>query len=454
MKICSIRIKDYHQFQDTYIDFRNPSTNQPANKICFIGRNGTGKSTLLALINDFLRSAPNFSNIPFLSVRIENGNEEFVVFSSNIIRKTIFFKKEIDSIVDWFENLTSDTNPRIIQDKINSQYRIFVYSGEELNFVKNASSLSDNSSDLLIYSPSETTLNSYLQVNDVPNANLNAALQLFNTFPYYHIVSDETVGEFWKMLIFLLKKRENDRELFENKKENLNKTKAQLISEFEKDNPRILDRIAQIWNKVLDKAGLEFDVENASNPIQLNDNLKAYIKLKASNQRIQYNQLSTGIRNFIFRVGHIYALFFNREVDRGFLLIDEPENSLFPDFLFDLVETYQELVINEKGKNNTQLFLATHNPIIAAQFEPHERVVLEWTEEGTVEALRGVSPAGDDPNDVLTNDFKLSNLMGAEGQKMWNEYLSLREKLRHLKNEEEKIKVMQKINSIGNAYNF
>ncbi len=177
------------------------------------------------MINDFLRSGPNFSNIPFLSVRIETGNEEFVVFSSNITRKTIFFKKDIDSLGDWFENLTSDTKPQIIQDKINSQYRNFVYSGEELNFVKNALSLSDNSNDLLIYSPSETTHNSYLLVNDVPNANLNAALQLFNKFPYYHIVSDETVGEFWKMLIFLLKKRENDRELFENKKENLKKLK-------------------------------------------------------------------------------------------------------------------------------------------------------------------------------------------------------------------------------------
>ena len=50
MKICSIHIKGYQQFADTYLDFNNPKTGEPADKICFIGPNGTGKSTLLNLL--------------------------------------------------------------------------------------------------------------------------------------------------------------------------------------------------------------------------------------------------------------------------------------------------------------------------------------------------------------------------------------------------------------------
>jgi ATPase subunit of ABC transporter with duplicated ATPase domains len=55
MKICSIHIKGYKQFQDTYIDFTDPKTGEPADKICFLGKNGTGKTTVLRILNDFLR---------------------------------------------------------------------------------------------------------------------------------------------------------------------------------------------------------------------------------------------------------------------------------------------------------------------------------------------------------------------------------------------------------------
>ncbi len=144
----------------------------------------------------------------------------------------------------------------------------------------------DNSSDLLIYSPAESSQNSYLNVNDVPNTNVNEALKLFNSIPAKHIVSEQNANNFWTLLIFFIKKRENEREVFENKIENLDKTKRQLIEEFDKTNPKILTKIANLWNKILDKAGLEFDYENASNPIQLTDNLKSYIRLKSTKKQI------------------------------------------------------------------------------------------------------------------------------------------------------------------------
>src|SRR4051812_20472407 len=54
MKILSIHIKDHKQFKDTFIDFTDPGTGLAAEKICFIGRNGTGKSTLLRLIQNVI----------------------------------------------------------------------------------------------------------------------------------------------------------------------------------------------------------------------------------------------------------------------------------------------------------------------------------------------------------------------------------------------------------------
>ena len=238
------------------------------------------------------------------------------------------------------------------------------------------------------------------------------------------------------------------------RKSHTNSFMQDLITEFDSFYPKILERLGDLWNRILDKAGLYFDVEGANNPYQLNDNLKAYIKLNSNNQIIQYSNLSTGIRNYIFRLGHIFSLYFNREIDRGFLLVDEPENSLFPDFLFDLMDTYKQVTIDKRGENNTQQFFATHNPIVAAQFQPYERIILDWNEDGSVSAKKGISPIGDDPNDVLVNDFELTDLMGEEGRKQWHRYVELKSKLESADSKEEKFKYISEINKIGKLYNF
>ena len=124
----------------------------------------------------------------------------------------------------------------------------------------------------------------------------------------------------------------------------------------------------------------------------------------------------------MFRLGHIYSLFFNKEIENGFLLVDEPENSLFPDFLYDLVDIYLDIVRDK----NTQIFMATHNPIIASQFEDYERVILRFDDEGFVQTSRGKSPIGDDPNDLLIHDFGVRNIMHSSGVKKWERFIELK----------------------------
>ena len=54
MKICKIYIKDFRQFRDFELDLTypkgHPKEGEPLEKVCFIGSNGTGKSTLLETI--------------------------------------------------------------------------------------------------------------------------------------------------------------------------------------------------------------------------------------------------------------------------------------------------------------------------------------------------------------------------------------------------------------------
>lgn len=458
MKICSIYIKGFQQFQDTFLDFTHPETGMPLEKICFIGSNGTGKSTILNIIKEFLVSQvfkiKNFDKtVSLIVIRVYKNNKFYNIWP-------IYYPQQ--SSYQWKvyrDDLKSDEIKRLLsslnftdQDVFNS-LREFELSNAEAESLKKVIKLEHNSDDLVIYSPSESHQNTYLTVTDVPQTTVSEALGYFKLMPFYHIVSDQYVKEFWKMLVYLMKKRDSEQQIFENLPDNLQKTKQQLLEEFENINPKILDKIAILWNKILAKAGLEFDIQNANNPIQLNDNLKAYIKHIKSGEKIEYSQLSTGIRNFIFRIGHIYTLYFNKNVINGFLLVDEPENSLFPDFLYGLMEIYESSVIDKNGDNNTQIFMATHNPIIAAQFESHERIILEWDEVGTVKASKGKTPVGDDPNDILKNDFGIRQLMGKKGQEAWDEYLNLKKELRKTQNGNRDA-IMDKITKIGSAYNF
>lgn len=461
MKILSIRIKGFQQFQDTFLDFTNPETGEAADKICLIGRNGTGKSTVLRVINDFLfsrilsgfHSKSNLS--PYSRMRIESeihfcievdGRNYLGVRGKNVF--TLFGADNLKP--DYHLNIDIDTATK--EEK--QTYGLRSLTSEEFNKVSNYRNTPKLGNQIIAYSPSESRTNLGLDINQQPETSLNDALALFNEFPVYHEISNETISDFWKVLVFLVKKREEEREQFETRPENLDKTKKQLIQEFDEQNPKILEKLSEIWNTILDRAGLEFDLENAKSPVQLNDNLKAFIRHKESGQVIQYNELSTGVRNFIFRVGHIFSLYFGRTIEQGFLMVDEPENSLFPDLLLDLIEVYEQATTDINGNRNTQMFFATHSPLVAAQFEPHERVILEWNEVGAVTVSKGVAPVGDDPNDLLIQDFHLSNLMGKAGQKKWEEYLSLKKKLRRSEYPAEKEQLISQINEIGNTYNF
>jgi predicted ATPase len=439
MKICKIIIKDFQQFKNFELDLTHPETGEPLDKVCFIGSNGTGKSTLLKDLNDLICAKSN--------ERLRKGVD------NNYTLKIIYEVKQNDDL--HFEGNIRNG------EKINIPVGVLTfYNRGELSQVgyvsqtllpfstESAFTLENNANDLAIYVPSEQNDNVFNNINDVPNTSLNEALKLFKDFPFKHEVSSNTISQFWTLLIYLIKNRESEMIKLQEKPENQDKTIKQLKDELDKIHPKILEGLAEIWNKILAKAGLEFDVEKASTPVQLTENLQAYIKLINSDTKIPYNQLSSGIRNFIFKVGHIYSLYFNRNIERGFLLIDEPENSLYPDFLYDFVEIYQKIT------QNTQIFMATHSPIIAAQFEPYERFILEFDENGYVQARRGASPIYDDTNDILYKDFAVRSVMGEKGEKIWQRYLELQRIIPETKDKKQKQQLIKEFMQLGNAYNF
>lgn len=451
-QICRIVLRGYQQFASTDLDFTHPLTGEPASRICLIGKNGTGKTTVLQVISGQLKNGFRGPSAvgALCAFELKVGSRRVYVVRSGVAmlgQRTACFRADLSSKPGWADEMVAAS------DGLGTLAEFRLDPADEAALLDELL-LRPGGIDVLIEARCESPNNRALGLTDVPQTTVSDALGLFKEFPYYHEVSGETVSEMWRVLVYLLKKRDNDREDFENLAENLSKTKRQLIDEFDAAHPKPLHQLAKVWNRILGQAGLELDEAGASNPIQLNDNLHAYIRLIESKERMPYAKLSTGMRDFLFRLGHIYLLFLGGRVERGFLLVDEPENSLFPDFLYNLIDDYGKAAQGPDGQQTTQMFFATHSPIIAAQFEPWARIFLDWVGNGHVVARKGHAPIGDDPNDLLTKDFELPNLMAKEGLAKWLEYLELRKRLRRTTDAHEKDVLLQQALALATSYDF
>jgi hypothetical protein len=460
LKICWMRIVGYQQFQDVFLDFTHPETGEPLDKICLIGANGTGKTVVLEMIFESIRKAIDGTTFKkqrskqgCAIIKYQWGMKSYISLIGQSQPFVFEIGKPVSAKLEGIIAYTPFSFHEFEEELLSSNVRNELFSVPHFETVTGYLSTVDPR-NLLVYMPSEGIHNSYSTLVNVPETNLDNAINHHLSDPSLAIISSDNVISFWNNLVFHVYQRLRTRMEFIGLPENRTRTIGSLDDEFDSIHPQILEQLNSIWEGILSKAGLELDFERVKIPLGLDDNLEAYIRLKGKDAIIPYSEISSGIRNYIFALGHLFSLYFNREISKGFLLVDEPENGLFPDFLYDLVDVYRQATIDKNGKNNTQMFFATHNPIIAAQFEPHERIILEWNDDGSVRTRRGVAPIGDDPNDVLRKDFAVASLMGKEGLEAWNRYLELK---RLLKTDEEAAKkedIATAYLELGRLYGF
>jgi len=183
-----------------------------------------------------------------------------------------------------------------------------------------------------------------------------------------------------------------------------------VIKEFEdwkKGNPDPRIKIAdKCLNPILNDFNLKLNLEDVKDfyfPIQHIDGTE-----------IPPHGLSTGTKQVLLTALPIY-LFNTKDT---IILFDEPERSLFPDIQLKIVDYYTRLA------PEAQFFFATHSPMVAATFEPCERFILRFDEEGYVTSdsvYKGDSPIGDDPNDMLSRDFGI-RYINEHGIRQWEYY--------------------------------
>ena len=444
MKITGIDIGEYRQFKNIKFDFTYPAdyhdpekVGHPLEKICFIGQSGTGKTTLLnviwelaktidqiirlrsdAFLDERLRLPESFENIKY-SIAV---NQENIVFDRND-QSTIPDGNFVDS---WLKNnLTKtelynliDTNKLclFIKESISREADAFLFDQKDY-----PQTFSD-----FVKTDTQVEKEKINRDERIKNASSKKVVSL----------GDMQSLSIWQ---FLLKEINEYDETTVTRITNIvqNTPKNKVQEELQKwidADPRH-ELAEKCLNPILNKFFLELDVNAGNVPITLRT---------IGGVKIDSSYLSTGTRQILSTAIPLYKFDTNDTV----ILFDEPERSLFPDIQRELVKHYTSLA------PEAQFFFATHSPIIASAFEPCERFILYFDENGEVEFHNGVAPEGDDPNDILSEDFGMEELMLQTGLDAYERYRNL---FVEIKNEKDPIRQKELIveqAKLGDEYKF
>ena len=419
MKVSKVELTEYKQFKDLTLDLTYPKGHkkegQPLDKICIIGQSGTGKTNLLEVIRDKLYTNEVKAEI----VRDEESDSEEVYFKGTELNS---FNQDIEmSEKDKLSlaKMKDISHKILIEDNGNYETRIMEHQN--------------------LLSASKEIESRYIN-------------QKINDIKQNYITIDETA---WVLLKDKIDNysEENERisaKLFREVKAKI-KNMEEAIQEEEEwkaQNENILENISKILNEILNKFNLKL------HPIDKNQ--KSYndltIKDLSNGKIIEYDKLSTGTKNII---STFIPLKIHNPKD-SIILIDEPENSFYPDIQRMLTELYMEV-----GENN-QLIMATHSPLIASSFEPWEVVELEF-DENTHQVYRELYFEGERHIDnyfknpqlltwtsILTNIFDVkekSNFLVREDKLM--EYATLKAQIKTIENREEKIEKVNELKKLS-----
>lgn len=427
MKISKLHIDQFRHLENLDFDFTYPEDfhieekrGKPLEKICFIGQSATGKTGLLELIKETIsqfydsRIVSQDKILTPLYFNHYNIELDFEADSINYKHKKDFI--EIDNKKFNFHEGNYNGGSK---DVINYKNKLFYFTAEILS--KQNIKLFEEETVILI--------ERYKSLKEKIKDN-----------SYFRLTFDDKVEDaIWIGLLeeninYLQKFLQFASELI-NSGKMLDSSSQKKVENWKGNNINPLIEFSEKFNSILEKINMEVDLVNTRNITPLHH--------KISGENIPIQNTSTGTKQLLLTA----LILFKLETKDSIILIDEPERSLFPDMQMDLMEYYKNLA------PEAQFIVATHSPFIAASFEPDERFILYFDEEGKVAVRRGSSPIGDDPNDMLENDFGI-NYINKFGQKKYEEYLELKQQIYFEKNETKKKKISEKLEKLGEEYNF
>ncbi len=413
MKISKIKISKFHQFEDFELDLTYPKGHEkagkPLDKVCFIGQSGTGKTTILELIQQAVHNSIHSPRYDYKRIKFEAKKGVGAIF---------IFKSENEEI-DF--NISIDANGAGM-----NQNRL------EKPPIVNA---------LFYFSTGLAQTNIQVETSDIiyaeePNVNFEENGNLFHYYP----ISHDTLQAIWNGFYKFIKEYQQDEANFRiNLTRRYEKEKIDIskeIDDWKSNNSNPLESVA---NECLDIILNKFNLAVQTEIEDINKLNALQIRSLSEGVTIPYEHLSTGTKQIIFTAFPIYQLL----EDDSIVLMDEPETSLYPDIQREIIPYYTSF---DKNKTS-QFFFATHSPIIASAFEPWEIVELKFDEKGKV--YRDKYYEGENHVDnyrldaqilrydqILTRIFDLSGDSDAKRAEKLQELSILKKKVEKLKKEE------------------
>ena len=427
MKLKSLHIDSYRHLQNISFDFTypegHPKSGQPLEKICIIGQSATGKTSVLELIEESISKLDSAEIF-----------EDKYLFGHYLLN----FKAQVEySLKDGWLKITNDAitkNGKEYQSKLSGGGTVVKLVNEGLRLLYLSSDVISKEA-LKIFS--QNPINILNEISIEKYSRFEFGRESFN----YILEFGENVNkEIWFGLLFKI--LDYRKRFTQMASEIINKGTIadpnKLSKEYKKwseTNPNPLIQFSEKFNPILNKLNLEIDLVNTEFIIP--------IKSKIKDEVIPISGLSTGTKALLLSMFPLYRV----DTKDAIVLIDEPERSLFPDMQIDLMQHYQNLA------PEAQIIVATHSPFIAASFDPEERFILYFDNKGEVSVRSGESPKGDDPNDMLRNDFNV-DYYNDFGRQAYQKYLRLKTKAKQETEPEKKKDLIIELAALGDKYNF
>ncbi|PEP31649.1 hypothetical protein CN575_21375 [Bacillus wiedmannii] len=331
MYIKSLKFFDHEIYKDLEFNFCD-SNGKPYETIILAGENGTGKSTFLNIIYDFINSP--------IPSETTNGKTKFIFQLSE--KELLELKKH--------ENFKSSTQGYQIGNELSITVTPSV--GQNSNALETSISRTDEEGFIIF--PAYIILNidifksifSDVDVNYTPNS-IDHTTSLDVDMPNSKTTKSTAnlAQEVTQLLI--------DIESLDNGD----------FSQWADKNPT-----SQVSEGIRDVRMRRF--KNAFESIFPNKKYKKVINtvngkkilFEEFGKEISINELSSGEKQIVFRGSFLLR---NKLATEGaIVLIDEPEISLHPKWQLKILDFYKNLFKNTEGFQTSQLFFATHSPFV------------------------------------------------------------------------------------------
>lgn len=306
MKITKIEFKRHQLFNNHTILFTSPTV--PV--ISFlVGNNGSGKTKVLDAIFDALTVQFKDTHDHEIDLHVLLNAEEQVA-SGTTVSEVVFTKKRQGGSNSLS---TKDNQGNPVNADLTKLFKV-VFSTVEINFSANKI---------------ESVTSKNIDEEDVPkNISLNLSVEIPQLLIDISNLDDADRGK-W----------------YENVK---GKTFAGTIP----DNIGTrMQRFTDAFHKIYAGSKTFYAIQNK-------DNAKRIVFKDSNGAEVGLNDLSTGEKQIIYRVGYILRNMAN--IKGGIILIDEPEISLHPVWQLRLKDFLHEVF----GPYDVQIIVATHSPYI------------------------------------------------------------------------------------------